>query len=77
MCNKLHNITTLLVDPALGQFIHGPFITALLITRPYSSTFNLASLILGNDKALWDEQGFAINSLAMNCPSAPIDPTAQ
>jgi hypothetical protein len=46
-----------------------------LLIKPYSSQFNLASSILGNDKALWDEQGFALNwagmiSLATNCPSA-------
>jgi hypothetical protein len=59
---------------ALGQFIDGQFSTALLINKPYSSPFNLALSILGNDKALWDEQGFAMNwagmdSLAMNCPA--------
>jgi hypothetical protein len=42
----------------LQQFISGLFIAAIFITRPYSSTYNLASSILGNDKALWDEQGF-------------------
>jgi hypothetical protein len=54
--------------------ISGLFIAALVIASPYSLPYSLASSILGNDKALWDELGFAMNwaemnSLAMNCPA--------
>jgi hypothetical protein len=59
-----------------GHYILVPreFIAAILITRLCSSPCYLASSILGNDKALWDEQGLDINwagmnSLVMSCPA--------
>jgi hypothetical protein len=47
----------------MDKMVVGQFIAGLLITRPYSSPYILASSILGNDKAIGNEQG-----QVMNCP---------